>query len=74
MTCLTQLLCRLTHFGHQTVTVFDGPHRCEVCLCGYRTPGIRFGEPVEATPGTQPYWDKLHEELMEIELAVIGGG
>ena len=71
---IREILCLLSHGSHQFTTVFDGPRRYEVCLCGYRTPGITLGESVANEYGTQPYWDALHDELMEMELGLHGGG
>ena len=71
---IQEILCLLTHGKHQFTTVFDGPRRYEVCLCGYRTPGITLGESPVHVFGTRPYWDAVYEEMLEMELSLHWGG
>lgn len=78
MPLLKQFLCLVRHpmEGHQYVRVFSEDKRevYEVCLCGARTPGWTYGESPANVPGSQPYWDRIHDEMWEMELAHHGGG
>jgi hypothetical protein len=73
---LHQFLCLVRHpmQGHSYVRVFEGSRVYEVCLCGARTSGWAYGESAAETHGTQPYWDRLHEDLLSMEWELHGGG
>lgn len=70
---LNRLMCLTV--GHDLVRETIGIRTCGRCLrCGHVTPGWVYGESAALVPGTQPYWDEIYKDCMDVELSLHGGG
>ena len=70
---LSQFMCLTT--GHTLLTKQDGSRTYGVCLrCGAETKGWTYGASSADVVGSQRYWDALYSDIMDVELALHGGG